>query len=71
MARSLRERVFQWYGALRYDASTLPIKVIANTVQNVVESHFPVAAEKLIANPEMFLAWADRMSEEAQKLTQV
>jgi hypothetical protein len=70
LVNSLRDRINEWFGAMSYDVSTLPIKVKANFTKNVVESSLPMLAESLIANPEVFLAWADRMEEETRKLRQ-
>ncbi len=56
------------FGILPYDASTLPLKVVANKENKMVEIFMPVAMEILVANPEVFLAWADRLDEEADIL---
>ena len=68
MVVGFRQRVKEWFGLMPYDVSTLPIRVIANIEKNVVESHLPVWTDTLVANPEVFLAWADRMEEETRKL---
>ena len=48
----------------------LPIIVTANVDKQVVESHLPVSMEILVANPEVFLAWAQRLDEAVAKLVQ-
>jgi hypothetical protein len=68
MVHEFRTRITEWFGKMPYDASTLPITVTANIAKNVVESRLPVSAGILIANPEVFLAWADRLEEETRKL---
>lgn len=70
LAQRFRERVEDWYGSLAYDASTLPIKVSGNSEKHVVECKFPASMEVLIANPEVFLAWADRLVETALELSE-
>ena len=70
LARSYRAIVQRYYGNLSYDASTLPIRVKANHAKNIVECTFHVSVGVLVANPEVYLAWADRLAEAAKELGQ-
>jgi hypothetical protein len=68
MANLFRRRVGEEFGNLEYDVSTLPIVVKPNKRKTIVECRFPQTLEVLFANPEVFLAWADRLSQCALKL---
>lgn len=67
-AAYFRKAVREEFGELSYDASTLPLKIQYNPVNRTVETRFPTGVEVLIANPEMFLAWADKLEEAANKI---
>ncbi len=67
-SRVIRDRVIAAFGALPYDASTLPLRVVANHTTHMVEIHLPATTPVIIANPEMWLALAERIDEEADKL---
>ena len=69
LARAYRSTVEGYYGKLSYDARTLPVRVKANHEKNVVECIFHVSVGVLVANPEVYLAWADRLAEAAKELT--
>jgi hypothetical protein len=69
LAHSFREIVQKWFGAIHYDVSILPMRVTANRVTNVVECSFSSGMSVLVANPEVYLAWADRLTQAASKLT--
>ena len=61
MATGIRSRCFGAFGRLRYDKSTLPIRVIANRDKRLIELYLPQSMEMLIANPEMWLALSDKI----------
>lgn len=61
-----RKIVTKNFGHLPYDASTLPIKVTVNHTKGIVESRLPIATSVLVANPEMFLGWADHLEAAAR-----
>jgi hypothetical protein len=67
-AAFFRSRVREKFGDLPYNASTLPLKVKINATNNGVETYFPQPVQVLVANPEVFLAWADRLEEAANKI---
>jgi hypothetical protein len=67
-AEMIRTRIMEAFGKLSYDASTLPLKITANHEKIVVETHLPQTLEILAANPEMFLAWAEKLDAAADKL---
>jgi hypothetical protein len=68
MAKYMRFEITAAFGQIPYDASTLPITVKSHKEKRLVESRFPVEVSVLVANPEVFLAWADRLEQEAEKI---
>ena len=62
-AEMFRKAIEASFGPLRYDASQLPIQVVPNVGKQIVESYFPQSLQILAANPEVFLAWADKLEE--------
>jgi len=61
--RQFRQRIQGAFGYMSFDASTLPIRVVANVEKQIVESYFPTVVGTLVANPEVFLAWAEKLEE--------
>lgn len=61
MAMAIRLKCVQTFGRLRYDKSTLPIRVIAAKDKGMIELYLPQTMEILIANPEMWLALSDQI----------
>ena len=70
IAREFRNRVEDWFGELAYNVATLPIQVTANHEKNIIESKFPQPMTELQANPEVYLAWADRLAQAAIRLSE-
>ena len=68
LAAMLRARITEVFGTLPCDASTLPLKVIANKANRIVETTMPEPVGVLAANPEMFLAWADKLEQAAREI---
>src|ERR1700677_920395 len=62
-ATFFREQMHEAFGKLSYDASTLPFVIKANEETGIIETHFLLPMEVLVANPEVFLAWADCLEE--------
>ena len=67
-AARIRATIIIAFGRRSYDASTLPLKVSANPQTGMVEIDLPMATPMIVANPEMWLALAERIEEEAAKL---
>jgi hypothetical protein len=65
VARTFRQMIHGWFGNLPYNPDILPIRVKSNPVLKMVESTLPTPMEVLTAHPEVFLAWADQMSQTA------
>jgi len=61
LVKWFREEIRKAFGNLSYETDDLPIKVIPNVAKQFVESFFPMELEVLVANPEVFLAWADEL----------
>lgn len=62
-AEAMRKIVRDAFGDLKYSFDRFPLRVVANN--GMIETHLPQAASKLIANPEVILAWADKLEEAA------
>ena len=62
-----RNLVKEHWGDLTYVVEELPIDVIINVDKAVIESYLPQSVSILVANPEVFLAWAQRLEEATRK----
>lgn len=69
-ADAWRKLVARHFGQLRYVVGELSIKVRADQASGMVESRLPCPAHGVLANPEVFLAWAQRLDEAAAELVQ-
>lgn len=69
-AQRIRERMHETFGILPYSLDSFPFKIVANKQKGIVEWFMPQPIEVLVANPELFLALADRLEEEARKIVQ-
>lgn len=58
-----REAIKEAFGDLSYEVTGLPFRIAANKEHNVVETDFGIKIGVLVANPELFLAWAQRLEE--------
>ena len=67
-AAAMRALVHRHWGELPYDPTILPIRVELQPRTGQIESHFPERLSVLRANPEVFLAWADRLEEAVAQL---
>ena len=65
IARAFRRVVRARHGDIQYDVSMFPFRVVADRDNNVVVTHFGQKFTVLVARPEVFLAWADRLAEVA------
>lgn len=68
--RAIREIVKRNFGDVKYDPSTFPIQVTPDKKSNTIEVVFPIPVSILVANPEIFLVWADKLEEAAKVLLQ-
>jgi hypothetical protein len=67
-AAAMRALVQRHWGTLPYAVAELPIRVVANRETGQIESHFPQSLSVLRGNPEVFLAWAQRLEEAVAQL---
>ena len=67
-AEIFRKTIIEAFGNLAYNASTLPLSIMANRDTRQVETTFPDSVGVLVANPEVFLAWAEKLEEAAKTL---
>ncbi len=67
-AAAIRALVHRHWGELPYNPTTLPIRVEPQLRTGQIESHFPERLSVLRADPEVFLAWADRLEEAVAQL---
>jgi hypothetical protein len=58
-ATAMRKLIVDAYGMMPYNKATLPLKVILNKEKGVIEVHLPLATDMLVANAEMWLAFAE------------
>lgn len=65
-----REKIAAAFGSLPYDAGQLPFRVVANSEKQIIETYFPQPLDTLIANPHVFLAWAEKLDEAVDSLKQ-
>lgn len=65
---NIRQRIINEFGDLPFDASTLPLKVQTNPQAGTIEIHLPTPAAVLAANPEVWLALAEKVDEAASRL---
>jgi hypothetical protein len=68
MAAKFRHDIFTNFGTLGYDSSQLPLVIKARKETGMVETIFPQPVGILAANPEVFLAWADKLDEAVKEL---
>jgi hypothetical protein len=66
LADAMERAIIKDFGKLPYNKAELPIVVQADN--NMVRIVFPIVGALIIANPEMFLALAEVMREEANKI---
>jgi hypothetical protein len=66
--RDIRELVHGVWGELPYDAATLPIKIEVDLEKRVIFSRMPITMEVLVANPEVLLAWAEKLEQAVETL---
>jgi hypothetical protein len=65
----MRTTVKESFGDVRYSDQGFPLSVSANRELGLVETKFPKAMDALIANPEVFLCWAQKMEEALMQIT--
>ncbi len=68
MVRTFRDQITQAFGPLSYNAAELPFRVVANQQKRIVETFFHQNIGVLMANPEVFLAWAEKLEAAAKRL---
>ena len=68
VVKAFRDTSMKAFGYMTTDASTFPFVVTANKTNGTVETQFPSLVSTLVANPELFLVWADKMEEAAIEL---
>ena len=71
MADLFRNKIKENWGDLDYNVEELPIKVIPDFEKNMVRIVFPQSIGILAANPEVYLAWAQRLHEAVAKLMEI
>jgi hypothetical protein len=67
-ANAWRKLVRRHFGPLRYVVDELSIRVRGDRASVLVESRLPRPAHGVLANPEVYLAWAQRLDEAAADL---
>lgn len=70
-AQTMRTQITKAFGRLTYNKAELPIRVWAEPAKGLIHINFPQMTSVLVANPEVFLALAERMEEEMAKLPSV
>lgn len=65
-ASTIRTKILAAFGELAYEVSELPLKVVADSRR--VSTTLPQSVSTLAANPEMFLAWAERIEAVAHEI---
>lgn len=63
-----RTMVKMAFGDLRYDVEGLPFEIVASTDNVYVITDFGFQVGVLVANPEVYLAWADKLEAIALQL---
>jgi hypothetical protein len=68
MVSLFRATVKTNWGDLSYNVAELPFKITANHEKRLIETDFRILMGVLCANPEVFLAYAQRLEEAVQQL---
>jgi hypothetical protein len=68
IAGTFRSEIRKAFGHLSYDPATFPLKVEADQEMNVVKTTLPIPTAALVANPEVFLVWADELDKAVKEL---
>jgi len=68
-ANAMRGLVRDTFGDLPYNVQGLPIKISINSEPGRIRCDMPGRLSILIANPEVFLAWAQRLEEAVVLIT--
>jgi len=68
-AAHFRRVVKKHFGDLSYDPTDFPMKVVAEPEFGLITTEFPSRLSILMANPEVFLVWADKLEEVAKQMT--
>lgn len=68
VAGAIRAGILKNFGNLPYDITTLPIIVTGNKEKQIIEVKLPQRLAVLAANPEMWLALAERLDTVATEL---
>ena len=68
-AEAFRKLVKEEFGDLEYDSEDFPLQVTCNRETGRVHTAFPISVDILGGNPELFLAWADKLEEAAAQIT--
>ena len=67
-AKMFREKLAEAFGNLSYNAAELPLRIVANKQKMLIETYMPQPLSILAANPELFLAWAEKLDAAADEL---
>lgn len=68
-AAAFRRLVLANFGEVPYAVDTLPLKITVDQSREIIKTTLPAAASELVANPEVFLAWAELLDDAVTKVT--